>query len=129
MEFSNMLVLGILFILLIVFPFIVDTFLKQISKINQKNGIAYSIYFSALIFVILLCCIPTMLIMRASNLMFINLIALPCIPWLIYKRYRMISQNKGDSYYFLYIFLFEIILLFAFVTCVGLFSTNISYCI
>lgn len=129
MEFSYIFVLGILFILLIMFPFIVEKILKQISMTSQKMELSYIIYFSVLIFVILLCCIPVMLIMRVSNLMFINLIALPCIPWLIYKRYQMILQNKRDSYYFIYIFLFEIILLFMFVTCICLFSTNISYCI
>ncbi len=114
----------LLFVLIVLFPFIIDNLMKEMSYQKQINSVKYNIYFSALIFAICLCCIPFMIILDAPNLLFINLITLPSLPWLITGRYQAISK-KYDGIHYIYFFIFELLLVFLFISLLLITSTKI----
>ena len=106
----------ILFILLDALPVVIIRYLKTILQLLTKQTICHTSYFSVFLFVVALCCIPMMNLLRAVHLAMINLVALPVIPWLIRYRMQKVEQGDADRFSFVYYLLFGIILIFLFIT-------------
>lgn len=126
MKPVHLILMGILFLLLAALPLVVDRFLKHLRRTSDCS-LLYPAYFSALLFVISLCFIPVMMMTRAPEFLFIALMfLLPCIPWLIKSRYQSISRRREDHRYFIYLLVFEAILLLLFVALLLISSLNLA---
>ena len=112
----HIILLVILFILLAVLPVVIIRYLKAIMQHQTKQTIGHTASFSVLLFVVALCCVPMMNLLRAVHLAMINLVALPVIPWLIRYRMQKVEQGGADRFSFVYYLLFGIILIFLFIT-------------
>ena len=112
----HIILLVILFILLAALPVVIIRYLKAIMQHQTKQTIGDTAYFSVLLFVVALCCVPMMNLLRAVHLAMINLVALPVIPWLIRYRMQKVEQGDADRFSFVYYLLFGIILIFLFIT-------------
>lgn len=115
----------LLFVLLVSLPFILDRLMKLLHS-GDKNKTVYLFYFSALILLIVLCLAPVMIIFHIPILLLINIITLPFLPWLIYKRFQFLSAKKANNYSFLYFLIFEAILLFFWLTLLIVSSQNVN---
>ena len=112
----HIILLVILFILLAALPVVIIRYLKAIMQHQTKQTIGHTAFFSVLLFVVALCCVPMMHLLRAVHLAMINLVALPVIPWLIRYRMQKVEQGDADRFSFVYYLLFGIILIFLFIT-------------